>query len=196
MTRFTFYYDIVCPYAYLASTQVEALAARAGAEIVWEPILLGGVFRAIGQSDQPARAAPAAKVALGLLDMQRYAALYGVPLKLHPRHPLRSVEAMRLLHTVAGAEQVALMHRLYRAHFVENRDISDRAVLADYGEVVRIDDPAVKAALHAATDRAVADGVFGVPAFIVEQAGQRRLFWGQDRMLLVEKALGGWQVPA
>ncbi|HWE27577.1 MAG TPA: DsbA family protein, partial [Polyangia bacterium] len=53
MTRFTFYYDIVCPYAYLASTQVEALAARAGAEIIWEPILLGGVFRAIGQSDQP-----------------------------------------------------------------------------------------------------------------------------------------------
>ena len=194
--RFTFYYDIVCPYAYLASTQVEALAARAGAEIIWEPILLGGVFRAIGQSDQPARAQPAAKVALGQLDLQRYAALYDVPLKMHPRHPLRTVDVMRLLHTVTGAEQVALMHRLYRAHFVESRDISDRAVLADYGDVTRLDDPAVKAALRAATDRAVADGVFGVPAFIVEQAGRRALFWGQDRMLFVEKALGGWQVPA
>jgi 2-hydroxychromene-2-carboxylate isomerase len=194
--RFTFYYDIVCPYAYLASTQVEALAARAGAEIVWEPILLGGVFRAIGQSDQPAQAMPPAKVALGQLDLQRYAALYGVPLEMHPRHPLRTVEVMRLLHTVAGAEQVALMHRLYRAHFVERRDISDRAVLADYGDVAKLEDPAVKAALHAATDRAVADGVFGVPAFIVEQAGRRVLFWGQDRMLFVEKALGGWQVPA
>jgi 2-hydroxychromene-2-carboxylate isomerase len=45
--------DVVCPYAYLASTQIEALAQRASARVVWEPLLLGGVFRAIGQSDDP-----------------------------------------------------------------------------------------------------------------------------------------------
>jgi 2-hydroxychromene-2-carboxylate isomerase len=194
--RFQLYYDVVCPFAYLASTQVEAMAARAGAEIEWVPILLGGVFRAIGQADSPAAAMPAAKARLSLADMQRYAALYGVKLKLHPRHPLRSVEAMRLLHTVDGAARVALTHRLFAAHFVENRDISDRAVLAEYGDVTRLDDPAVKDALRAATDRAVADGVFGVPAFVVEQGGRRFLFWGQDRMHFVERALGGWPVPA
>jgi 2-hydroxychromene-2-carboxylate isomerase len=193
--RFQFYYDIVCPFAYLASTQVEALAARAGAEIEWVPILLGGVFRAIGQADSPAAAMPAAKARLNLADMQRYAALYGVKLELHARHPLRSVEAMRLLHTVDGAERIALTHRLYAAHFVDNRDISDRAVLADYGDVARIDEPAVKDALRAATDRAVTDGAFGVPAFVVEQGGRRFLFWGQDRMHFVERALGGWAVP-
>ena len=42
MAGFTFYYDVVCPYAYLASTQIEAMAARAGAEIEWVPVLLGG----------------------------------------------------------------------------------------------------------------------------------------------------------
>ncbi len=196
MATFTVYYDVVCPYAYLASTQVEAMAARAGAEIEWVPILLGGVFRAIGQADVPARAMPAAKQHLNLLDMKRYAALYGVPLQLHPRHPLRTVEAMRLCHTVEGAPRVALTHALYRAHFVENRDISDKAVLADYGDVSRIDSPAIKDALRVATERAVADCVFGVPAFVVTQAGRRVLFWGQDRMHFVEKALGGWQVPA
>ena len=175
--RLTFYYDIVCPYAYLASTRVEALAARAGAEITWEPILLGGVFRAIGQVDAPARAMPPQKVKLQQLDLQRYAALHGVTLKSHPRHPLRTVEVMRLLHTVAGAAQVALMHRLYRAHFVENRDLDDRAVLAEFGSIARIDAPEVKDALRAATERAVADGVFGVPAFVVEQGGRRVLFW-------------------
>ncbi len=196
MATFTFYYDVVCPYADLASTQVEAMAARAGAEIEWVPILLGGVFRAIGQADVPARAMPPAKQHLNLLDMKRYAAFYDVPLQLHPRHPLRSVEAMRMLHTVEGAARVALTHALYRAHFVENRDISDKAVLANYGDVSRIDTPAIKDALRDATERAVADGVFGVPGFVVEQGGRRFLFWGQDRMFLVEKALGGWQVPA
>jgi 2-hydroxychromene-2-carboxylate isomerase len=198
--RFTFYYDVVCPYAYLASRRVEAMAARTGAEIEWVPILLGGVFRAIGQLDVPARAMPAAKLRLQALDLARYAAAYEVPLALHPRHPLRTVEAMRLLHTVEGAARVALTHDLYRAYFVDHRDLADRAVLADLAagraDVARLDAPEIKDALRAATARAVADGVFGVPAFIVEQAGRRHLFWGQDRMHFVERALGGWQVPA
>lgn len=191
----TFYYDVVCPYAYLASTQIEAVAARANVEIEWVPVLLGGIFRAIGQADVPAAAMPAAKQHLNLLDMKRYAAHHGVPLKLHPRHPLRSVEAMRLLHTVEGAARVAMTKALYRAHFVENRDISDQAVLADYGDIGRLDSPAIKDALRAATDRAVLDGAFGVPSFVIEQQGRRFLFWGQDRLFLVGKALAGWQVP-
>jgi 2-hydroxychromene-2-carboxylate isomerase len=192
----TFYYDLVCPYAYLASTQIEALAARAGVEIEWVPILLGGVFRAIGQADVPARAMPPAKQHVNLLDMKRYAALYGVPLRLHPRHPLRTVDAMRMLHTVEGEARVRLTHRLYRAHFDENRDISDKAVLAEFGDITNIESPDIKSALRAVTDRAVGDGVFGVPAYVVEQGDRRLLFWGQDRLLFVEKALGGWQVPA
>jgi 2-hydroxychromene-2-carboxylate isomerase len=138
---------------------------------------------------------PPAKQHLNLLDMKRYADYYGVPLQLHPRHPLRSVEAMRMLHTVAGQGRVALTKALYHAHFVENRDISDREVLREYGDISRLDSPDIKDALRAATTRAVDDGAFGVPSFVVEQAGRRFLFWGQDRLFFVEKALGGWQVP-
>jgi len=39
-----FWFDYTCPYAYLASTQVEALAGRTGARLVYRPMLLGGVF--------------------------------------------------------------------------------------------------------------------------------------------------------
>ena len=196
----TFYYDVVCPYAYLASTQVEAMAARAGATIEWVPILLGGVFRAIGQADVPAAHMPPAKTHLMQLDLKRYEALYGVPLRMHPRHPVRTVEAMRLLHAVDGEARIALTHALYRAYFVDNRDLADRAILADIAgarvNIDSLDSPAVKESLRAATDRALADGVFGVPSFVVEQQARRHLFWGQDRMGLVEKALGGWPVPA
>ena len=44
LTRF--YYDIVCPYAYLAAGQIEGLAARTGATIEWCPVLLGGLLKA------------------------------------------------------------------------------------------------------------------------------------------------------
>jgi 2-hydroxychromene-2-carboxylate isomerase len=196
MRSVTFYYDLVCPYAYLASTQIEAVAARAGATVEWVPVLLGGIFRAIGQADVPAAQMPAPKQQLNRLDMRRWADVYGVPLRLHPRHPLRTVEAMRLCHSVDGAERVALTHRLYRAHFAENRDISERAVLAEYGDVAALDRPEVKERLRAATERAVADGAFGVPTFVVEQRGRRFAFWGQDRLLFVDKALGGWEIPA
>jgi 2-hydroxychromene-2-carboxylate isomerase len=106
-----FYFDVVCPYAYLASTRVEALAARAGHPIEWKPILLGGVFNAVGRQETPMSPE---KARLNLLDMERFSKLHGVPLRLHPEHPKRTVSAMRLLHTVDGAERVRLMHILYR----------------------------------------------------------------------------------
>jgi 2-hydroxychromene-2-carboxylate isomerase len=199
MNQLILYYDIVCPFAYLASTQVEALAERAGVEITWTPMLLGGVFRAIGAA---AAAAPPAKARHSHADMLRWAALYGVPLQLHPLHPLRTVEAMRLCHAVFRAERVRVTHALYRAYFVESRDISQRAVLAEIaaeagcpGAVRQIDAPEIKEALKRATAEAVADGVFGAPSFVVVRGGRRMLFWGQDRMHFVEKALAGWDAP-
>jgi 2-hydroxychromene-2-carboxylate isomerase len=196
MKQLIFYYDIVCPYAYLGSTRVEAVAAAAGVPLAWRPILLGGVFRAIGAPDVPAASMPASKAMLNLLDMRRWASLFGVPLALHPAHPRRSVEAMRLCHAVDGADRVRLSHALYRSYFVENRDIADRAVLADVAATLglsralaRIDEPAIKDALRDATAEAVADGVFGVPGFVVVDGERRTLYWGQDRLHLVERAL-------
>ena len=77
-------FDVVCPYAYLASTQIEAIAARQGARVVWEPILLGGVFRAIGQVDDPNRAMSEAKRRHTELDLRRWSEHFGVPLVRRP----------------------------------------------------------------------------------------------------------------
>ncbi len=49
-----------------------------------------------------------------------------------------------------------------------------------------VDDAEVKQALKSATEDAVARGIFGAPSFIVDG----ELFWGNDRLLFVEEALG------
>ena len=53
--RIEFFFDFACPFAYLAAREIEAVAARTGADLVWRPILLGGVLRAIGSEELLAR---------------------------------------------------------------------------------------------------------------------------------------------
>lgn len=191
-----FFYDVVCPYAYLASTRVEALAERHGVDLVWRPLLLGGVFKSIyageGAGDGPMGSFAPAKAVLNLKDLSRQAERWGVPLTHPVGHPRRSVEAMRLLTACAPAARPALSHALYRAYWVDGADISDRDVLRPLAEahgvaLERIDAPETKQALRASTDEAVERGVFGVPALFLGE----RMWWGNDRLHLLDGALSG-----
>jgi 2-hydroxychromene-2-carboxylate isomerase len=199
MARLAFFYDYSCPYAYLAHFAVEAVCARTGAELVWEPFLLGGVFQAIGTPVVPDTMMPASKARMNVLDIRRYADLLGVPLKMPPTHPNRTVLALRA--TIATGEIPRASKALYKAYWADGEDVSKpeivRAVLDAAGldgaaAVDRANDPAIKSDLRARTDRAVAAGVFGAPALVVAKDGHEpELFWGQDRLDFVERALGG-----
>lgn len=188
-----FYYDIVCPYAYLASMQVEALAARVGAELQWRPVLLGGLFRAAGAPQLPAAAMSPPRARYNLLDLQRWADRWGVPLTFPAAHPRRTVEAMRLLTAVDHQpKRVELSRALFRAYWADGLDVSDRAVLAELARRVGVDpdlmdSQTARDGLFASTAEAAQLGAFGVPALAVGD----RLWWGQDRLHFVEAALGG-----
>ena len=123
-----FYFDVVCPYAYLASTQIERVCAEAGASLEHRPILLGGLFRAIGQSDDPNQGMPAAKAAMNRLDLLRWADLWGVPLSPPAHHPMRSVLAMRAV--IASGDVPRAARRLFDAYWRDGLDITDGATLA------------------------------------------------------------------
>lgn len=189
-----FWFDFSCPYAYLASTRVEALAGRVGAALDVRPMLLGGVFKARGVPQNLAGTLNPAKARHNLDDMRRGAQRADVELKMPAGHPMRTVEALRCV--LAAGIPMKLIHRIYRAYWVENVEVSDRQVLArlltevglDADEVLaRAESSEIKEALRRRTDEAVARGIFGVPTFFVEG----ELFWGQDRMDMVEEALGG-----
>lgn len=204
MKRVDFFYDFSCPYAYLASTQIEALCARASAELGWRPMLLGGVFQALGVPQVPTEAMAPAKARLNDLDMRRWAAHFGVPLVMPPSHPNRTVLALRATIAAGEAEIPRASKALFRAYWAEGRDISkpevvrealDQAGLDGASLVAQAEEPSVKEALRARTDEAIAHGVFGAPSFVVTAPGVAGdLFWGQDRLAFVEKALGGWSV--
>lgn len=188
-----FLFDIVCPWAWLAAREVEALAARTGARLVWRPVLLGGILQALGEGER-ARAGQwsEARRAMGEVDLRRQAALRGAPLVPWSGSPPRTLAAMRLLQATPEERRGPLALRLFEALHVEGVDLSDPARLAAVAgplgaPLERVEAPETKAALRASTEAAVAEGVFGVPTF----RALDRFWWGADRMHLVEAALRG-----
>ena len=74
----SFYYDIVCPYAFLASTRVEQFAAAHGRSVRWCPVLLGGLLRHHGGPDDPNATYAAARARVGRADIVRSGELWNV----------------------------------------------------------------------------------------------------------------------
>lgn len=190
MKKVEFWFDYSCPYAYLGSTQVEALAARARAELVWQPMLLGGVFRAQNTPQKLFATLSPQKAAHNALDMERWAELFGVTLRMPAEHPFRTVEALRA--TLACGVDPRVVHGFFRAYWVEGRAVSDEATMRDVLSRAGHDASLTLARLgehkddlRVRTDRAIELGIFGAPSFIVDG----EMYWGQDRMDFVERAL-------
>ena len=189
-----FFFDVGSPTSYLAFTQVPRIAREAGAGLVWRPMLLGGVFKATGN------ASPVAVPAKGRWmhdDIGRWAKRWGVPFAFNPHFPINTLTLMRGaagLKLRAPADLPRYLDAVFRAMWVAPRDLGDAAELAEVLESAGFDpeafgalvaDAGVKAALVAATEEAVARGVFGAPTCFVGA----QMFFGQDRLDFVREAL-------
>jgi 2-hydroxychromene-2-carboxylate isomerase len=182
-----FYFDFSSPYGYLAAQLIDDLAARHGRQVAWHPILLGVVFKATGAA--PLTEVPL-KGAYSKRDMMRSARFHGLAeFRMPSRFPIPTQAAARIVLALrdrdpALASRVA--RALYRAYFVDDRDISDPAtaiaVAASEGadaDMLRaaVEDPAIKDALKQEVAQALDAGVCGSPFVIVD--GEP--FWGLDR---------------
>ena len=190
-----FYFDVGSPAAYLAWTQMPRIAADTGATIDYKPMLLGGVFQAAGNKS-PMEVPAKARYMIG--DLQRFAERYQVPFSHNPFFPINTLSLMRMATGVQmrdPARLVTFVDPVYRAIWVEARNMNDPATVAAVLEAAGFNAPAmealaaeplVKERLKAVTQDAVARGVFGAPTFFV----QGRMYWGQDRLDFVQQAIG------
>jgi len=190
--RVEFFYDFGSPASYLAHTQLPKIAGKTGAEIIHRPFLLGGVFKATGNSPPMA---VAAKGAWLLNDLERYAKRYGVPLVFNPHFPINTVQLMRgATWTRENDLLPAYQDAMFKAVWEEARNMNDPEEVArvlqandiDPGQFTEaIADQNIKDKLRADTEEAVGRGAFGAPTMFV--GGD--MFWGQDRLDFVEEAL-------
>lgn len=194
MRAVDYWYDLVCPYAYLGSTRIERVAAEGRAALRWQPFLLGGVFRAIGQADDLNASMPEAKRRHNARDLERWADWLEVPLRVPAAHPRRTVLALRALLAAGEGARAPATHALYRAYWVDGLDIAEPDVVHEVLDLAGLDgaacveaasSPAIKDALRKQTDEAVRLGVFGAPTTFV----MGEMFWGQDRLDFVAAKL-------
>ena len=189
-----FLFDFVSPTSYLAYSVLPKIIDRADAHVTWTPVFLGGIMQATG--NRPRQARSRARGRWMRADMERWVAHYGIPFRRNSHFPFNSLAVLR--GAVAYMDDPVIRpycDAMFRAAWVEDRDLSDPAEIAAVLETLgmdpdlfdeRIADPAVKDRLKANTDGAVARGVFGAPTFFVGET----VHFGQDRMWMVAEQLG------
>ena len=194
MKSVEFYFDLGSPYSYLAYYRLLQIAEQQEIQIVYKPILLGGVFKATGNRS-PIEVP--VKGVYSILDMQRWAEYYQIQMQMNPHFPMNTLTLMRILTGVQllhleKFEQVLKL--LFDAMFGTPQNLNEPTVLAEVLEpsgfsvediMSMVQSEVVKQKLITETEQAIQRGIFGAPTFFVGD----EMYWGQDRLHFVEQAL-------
>ena len=188
-----FFFDVGSPASYLAWRQLPRIAAETNATVAWRPMLLGGVFKATGNASPVT--VPAKGRWMGA-DLARWAERWGVPFAFNPHFPVNTLTLMRgatALQMRRPQDFMPYVDAVFDAMWVRPRNLNDAAEVVAVAQraglgadefAALVADPQVKAALVAATEEAVARGVFGAPTCFVGD----EMHFGQDRLDFVRAA--------
>ena len=184
-------FDFVSPTAYLGWFRAKGIVERTGAAFRPVPIFLGGIMQATGNRPP---GTVAAKGRWMRADLEMWAQAHDIPLGRYEHFPVNSLAILRgAVGLIDDPRFEAYCDACFRGVWLDGRDMAQPEeiaaatsdVIAPQELLALAQDPANKAALKANPEGAVARGVFGAPTFFVGET----LFFGQDRLEWVEKAL-------
>ncbi len=203
MKTIHFYLDFISPYAWLAFDALPKALQGISHRVVHKPVLLAARLKHHGQlgpAEIPDKRDWTYRQVLWLAHQQ------GTALQLPAMHPFNPLGLLRLATAcdADGEPNRFVCETVFRHVWCTGEDAADPARLsslaAQLAPAREPTDPAVKQALQAHTDEAIALGVFGVPSFVVDD----KVFWGQDALPMLAAYLRGdpwfegpaWQAPA
>jgi 2-hydroxychromene-2-carboxylate isomerase len=177
-----FYYDLGSPYAYLAAERIQRVLPVVP---VWQPILLGGIWKETGGRSW----ATTDKREEGIAEIERRAGRYGLmPVRWPDGWPNNTLTAMRAaVFAQQTGRAVAFSLAGFRQAFAAGKDLSDidnvliaaaACELHPTAVLKGIEMQSTKDRLRALTREAYERGVRGVPTVAV--GGE--LFWGDERL--------------
>jgi 2-hydroxychromene-2-carboxylate isomerase len=197
MKQLEFFFDCSSPWTYLAFERVLALFKDMDLEIVWKPILVGGVFNAVNPGVYETRANPVpAKLAYSRKDLQDWAMNAGLKIGQPPVFPVNSVKAMRgAFFALEHGQLIPYAQAVFKRYWTDLADISLehelRAIVAGVG--LSVDDffaaiaaPEYKDKLRDTTAELMRRGGFGSPTMYLDGDD---MYFGNDRLELIKAKL-------
>ena len=191
-----FYFDCSSPWTYLAFTEILPLSQRQNLEIVWKPVLVGGVFNAVNKDVYEFRKKPnPLKLSYSNDDLNLWSKVREVDISFPKVFPVNSVKAMRgCLFADKEKKIVEFANNVFQSYWSKGLDISQDDLLL---EIVKdsnlnpkefkkfIESQEAKDLLIENTEDLIERGGFGSPTFFYNG----RMFFGNDRLNLLEEAI-------
>ena len=190
-----YYFTLASPWAYLGHKPFLDIARQHGVTIKYRPVDLGEVFPHTGGLPLPKR--HPARQKYRILELQRWREARGVPLKITPKHwPFPAATANRTIVAIAqsGKDPGAYTQRAFEGVWARDEDLSQDATLVsllnecghDGAKTLEAAKSDTVGAIYAkSAEDAVAGNIIGSPCYVLDG----EVFWGQDRLALLESAL-------
>ena len=195
--KLEFFFDCSSPWTYLAFKEIENLCSRLNLELIWKPILVGGIFNTINPSVYESRSNPVKpKAAYSQKDLKDWSLIRGITVNWPDVFPVNSVKAMRgVLFALEKNKVSEYVELVFCSYWTNNLDISLDEVLIKIVEelgwssdkfISFINLESTKESLKLNTEELVKRGGFGSPTMFVDE---ENMFFGNDRLNLIEELL-------
>lgn len=196
-----YYFTLYSPWTYLGHALFLEIARRHGCTVRYCPTPLRSVFDETGGLPLPKR--HPVRQRYRIMELQRWRQRRARPLNLFPRHVSADIalaDRTLIAATLAGKDPGGFMERVLAGVWAQELDLSQRGLVVEMADASGLDGEALVeqagseavAARYAQTiEAAVAAGVFGAPSYVLDG----EVFWGQDRLELLDEALASGRAP-